>query len=194
MSPSTSTFRAAYRRSAAGMTLIEVCSVMAANAVLVAVILSALFSLGRADRTHSTRLEKLRGVSELSARLREDLHAAQSLAWDEAGGVLRLTTPDDVTVVYTRGEDRWERRTTSPAAAAAAEAKENDESDSGELTAAFRVPNQLNVTITPAAANVGEQIHVVWRAEHDADRNRPTLLTPPELSVTLGRDQKVLHE
>ena len=79
MSASPPTANAARRRSPAGMTLIEVCAVMAANAVLVAVILSALFALGRADRSYATRVDKFRGVVELSARLRDDLHAASRL-------------------------------------------------------------------------------------------------------------------
>lgn len=177
------TLRAPRRQPVAGMTLIEVCAVMAANAILVAVIVSAFFALGRADRSYATRIEKLRGATELSARLREDLHAAESLAWDDAAGNLRLTTPTGDTMVYVRGDDRWELRIATPA-----------ESDAGELTAAFRVANQLSLSFTPAAATAGEQIRVIWRAERDADRNRPALPTPPELSVTLGRDQKVLHE
>jgi hypothetical protein len=166
------------------MTLIEVCAVMAANAVLVAVILSALFALGRADRSYSARVDKLRGVAELSTKLRGDLHAAQTLAWDEIAGALRLTMADDQAVVYTREKDRWERRSTPTADAAAAD----------ELTAAYRVPHQLQATITPAEATAGHQIRLVWKAEHDADRDRPALPTPPELSVTLGRDERILHE
>jgi hypothetical protein len=184
MSGSSLTSNAARRRSPFGMTLIEVCAVMAANAVLVAVILSALFALGRADRSYSTRVDKLRGVAELSNRLRDDLHAARTLDWDEAAGALRLTMADDQAVVYTRENDRWERRSTPTADAAAAD----------ELTAAYRVPRQLQATITPAAATVGQQIRLVWSAEHDADRDRPALPTPPELSVTLGRDERILHQ
>lgn len=181
-SPATSTI--ARRQSPFGMTLIEVCAVMAANAVLVAVILSALFALGRADRSYSTRVDKLRGVAELSTRLRDDMHAAQTLAWDDAAGALRLTMADDQAVVYTRENDRWERRSTPTADAAAAD----------ELTAAYRVPHQLQATITPAEATAGQQVRLVWSAEHDADRDRPALPTPPELSVTLGRDERILHE
>jgi hypothetical protein len=184
MIPFPPTSNVARRRSPFGMTLIEVCAVMAANAVLVAVILSALFALGRADRSYSTRVDKLRGVAELSTRLRDDLHAARTLAWDEAAGALRLTMAGDQAVVYTREEDRWERRSTSTADVAAAD----------ELTAAYRVPHQLQATITPAEATAGQQIRIVWRAENDADRDRPALPTPPELSVTLGRDERILHQ
>ena len=172
------------------MTLIEVCAVMAANAVLVAVILSALYALGRADRSYATRVDKLRGVAELSTRLRDDLHAAQTLAWDEAAGALRLTMADDQAVVYTREKDRWERRSTSTADAAA----DDDAATADELTAAYRIPRQLQATITPAAATAGQQIRLVWSAEHDAARDRPAMPTPPELSVTLGRDERILHE
>ena len=164
------------------MTLIEVCAVMAANAILVAVILSALFALGRADRSYATRVDKLRGVTELSTRLRDDLHAARTLAWDEAAGVLRLTMADDESVVYTHEGDRWERRSTADAAAA------------DELTSAYRIPSQLQATITPVAAVAGQQIKLAWKVERDADRDRPALPTPPELSVTLGRDERVLHQ
>ena len=164
------------------MTLIEVCAVMAANAILVAVILSALFALGRADRSYATRVDKLRGVAELSTRLHDDLHAARTLAWDEAVGVLRLTMADDESVVYTHEGDRWERRSTADAAAA------------DELTSAYRIPRQLQATITPASAAAGQQIKLAWKVEHDADRDRPALPTPPELSVTLGRDERVLHQ
>ena len=184
MSSSPSTSRSARRRSTLGMTLIEVCAVMAANAILVAVILSALFALGRADRSYATRVDKLRGVAELSTRLRDDLHAARTLAWDEAAGVLRMTMADDESVVYTHEGDRWERRSISTADAAAA----------GELTSACRIPSQLQATITPAAAVAGQQIKLAWKVERDADRDRPTLPTPPELSVTLGRDERVLHQ
>ena len=183
MSPSPPTANAVRRRSPAGMTLIEVCAVMAANAVLVAVILSALFALGRADRSYATRVDKFRGVAELSTRLRDDLHAAQALAWDEAAGRLRLTMADQA-VVYVREKDRWERRSTSTADAATAD----------ELTAAYRIPRQLQATITPAAAAAGQQVRLVWSAERDADRDRPALPTPPELSVTLGRDERILHQ
>jgi hypothetical protein len=192
MSASSHTSNAAPRWSPFGMTLIEVCAVMAANAVLVAVILSALYALGRADRSYATRVDKLRGVAELSTRLRDDLHAAQTLAWDEAAGRLQLTMADDQAVVYTREKDRWERRST-PTADAAAENETNVEPGADELTAAYRVPHQLQATITPAAATAGQQIKLVWRAEHDADRDRPALPTPPELSVTLGRDERILH-
>jgi hypothetical protein len=166
------------------MSLIEVVAVMAANAILVAVVLSALFALGRADRSYATRVDNLRGVAELSTRLRDDVHAARTLAWDEAAGALRLTMADDQIVVYTRENDRWERRSTPTADAAAVD----------ELTAAYRIPRQLHATITPAAATAGQQIKIVWSAEHDAARDRPTLPTPPELSVTLGRDERILHE
>jgi len=165
------------------MTLIEVCAVMAANAILVAVILSALFALGRADRSYATRVDKLRGVAELSTRLRDDLHAARTLAWDEAAGALRLTMADDESVVYTHEGDRWERRSTS-----------NNDPVANEHTAAFRMPSQLQATITPAAAVAGQQIKLAWKVERDADRDRPALPTPPELSVTLGRDERVLHQ
>ena len=185
--------RSVRRRPSDGMTLIEVCAVMAANAILVAVILSALYALGRADRSYATRVEKLRGVSELSNQLREDLHAAQSLAWNDAGE-LSLVLPDEGLVVYARQNDRWERRTRPSDDAAASQPEQNGTPGAGYLTAAFRVPSQLKATITPATATVGAQIHVVWRAEHDADRDRPSLPTPPELSVTLGRDERVLHE
>ena len=184
MSPSPPTANAVQRRSPAGMTLIEICAVMAANVVLVAVILSALFALGRADRSYATRVDKLRGVAELSTRLRNDLHAAQALAWNEAAGRLRLTMGDDQAVVYSRESDRWERRSTPTADAVAAD----------ELTAAYRVPRQLQATITPATAAAGQQIRLVWSAEHDAARDRPALPTPPELSVTLGRDARILHQ
>jgi hypothetical protein len=181
------------------MTLIEVCAVMAANAVLVAVILSALFALGRADRSYSARVDKLRGVAELSTKLRDDLHAAQRLAWDEIAGALRLTMAGDQAIVYTRENDRWERRSTSTAdavaaAGATAENEKDIEPGADELTAAYRVPHQLQATITPAEATAGQQIKLVWRAEHDAARDRPALPTPPELSVTLGRDERILHE
>jgi hypothetical protein len=191
MSASPPTANAVRRRSPAGMTLIEVCAVMAANVVLVAVILSALFALGRADRSYATRVDKFRGVAELSTRLRDDLHAAQTLAWDEAAGRLRLTMADQ-TVVYVREEDHWERRST-PTADAAADQARDVKPGAGELTAAYRIPRQLQATITPAVAIAGQQIRLVWRAEHDADRDRPTLPTPPELSVTLGRDERILH-
>lgn len=193
MSASPPTSNAARRRSSAGMTLIEVTAVMAANAVLVAVILSALFALGRADRSYSVRVEKLRGVAELSTRLRDDLHASQTLAWDETAGALRLTMADDQTIVYTRENDRWERRSAPIDNTASSEPQKNEESNAGDLTAAYRVPSQLSATITPAAATAGEQVKLVWRAQHDADRDRPTLPTPPELSVTLGRDERILH-
>ncbi len=189
MSASPPTANAGRRRSPAGMTLIEVCAVMAANAVLVAVILSALFALGRADRSYATRVDKLRGVAELSTRLRDDLHAAQALAWDEAAGRLQLTMADDQAVVYSRESDRWERRSTPTADQA-----EDVEQGVGELTAAYRIPRQLQATITPATAVAGQQIRIVWSAEHDAERDRPTLPTPPELSVTLGRDERIFHE
>jgi hypothetical protein len=186
MSGSSLTSNAARRRSRFGMTLIEVCAVMAANAVLVAVILSALFALGRADRSYSARVDKLRGVAELSTRLRDDLHAARTLAWDETASALRLTMAGDQAVVYTREEDRWERRSTPTVDAIVA-------AGADELTAAYRVPHQLQATITPAAATAGQQIKLVWHAEHDAARDRPALPTPPELSVTLGRDERILH-
>ena len=103
MSASPPTANAVRRRSPAGMTLIEICTVMAANVVLVAVILSALFALGRADRSYATRVDKLRGVAELSTRLRDDLHAAQALAWDEAAGRLQLTMADQTVVLRAQG-------------------------------------------------------------------------------------------
>ena len=158
MSPSPPTANAVRRRSPAGMTLIEICAVMAANAVLVAVILSALFALGRADRSYATRVDKLRGVAELSTRLRDDLHAAQSLAWDEAAGRLRLTMADQA-VVYVREKDRWERRSTSTAEPCH---QRRTLSRTSELTAAYRIPRQLQATITPAAATAGQQIRLVW--------------------------------
>jgi hypothetical protein len=176
------------------MTLIETCAVMAANAVLVAAVLSALYALGRADRSHATRVEQLRGVAELSTRLREDLHAARMLAWDDATGVLRLTMLGDQTIVYARQKDRWERRLPLTSEADATDDAKESANESGELTAAFPVPSQLSPTITPAAASTGEKVHIVWQAEHDADRDRPALPTPAELSVTLGRDERILHE
>lgn len=186
--------RSVRRRPSNGMTLIEVCAVMAANAILVAVILSALYALGRADRSYATRVEKLHGVNELSNQLREDLHAALSLAWNEDAGRLSLVLPDEGLVVYARQNDRWERRTRPSDNVAASQPEQNGKPGAGDLAAAFRVPSQLKATITPATATVGAQIHVVWRAKLDADRDRPSLPTPPELSVTLGRDERVLHE
>lgn len=192
MSPSPPTANAVRRRSPAGITLIEVCAVMAANVVLVAVILSALFALGRADRSYATRVDKLRGVAELSTRLRDDLHAAQVLAWDEAAGRLQLTMADQ-SVVYVREKDRWERRST-PTTDAAVDQSQDVEPSAGELTAVYRIPRQLQATITPAEAIAGQQVRLVWRAELDAERDRPALPTPPELSVTLGRDERILHQ
>ena len=113
MSHLSPAIRSARRPSAKGMTLIETCAVMAANAVLVAAVLSTLYALGRADRSHAARGEQLRGVGELATRLRDDLHAARTLVWDEATGVLRLTMLDDQTIDYARQEDRWERRLAS---------------------------------------------------------------------------------
>ena len=190
----SSTFRSARRQSAKGTTLIETCAVMAANAILVAAVLSALYALGRADRSQATRAEKLRGAAELSTRLRDDLHAARTLAWDDATEVLRLTMADDRTIVYARLKDRWERRLASTSDADATDDTGESANESGELTAAFPVPRQLSATITPAAASTNEQIHVVWHAEHDAARDRPALPTPAEMSVTLGRDERILHE
>jgi hypothetical protein len=187
-------FRSVRRPSAKGMTLIETCAVMAANAVLVAAVLSALYALGRADRSHSTRVDQLRGVGELSPRLRDDLHAAQTLAWDDATGVLRLAMPDDRTIVYAPHEDRWERRLASTTDADATNNAGERAAEAGELTAVFPVPSQLSAAITPATANTGEQVRIVWQAKHDADRDRPTVPTPAELSVTLGRDERILHE
>lgn len=194
MTPLPPTFRSARRPSAKGMTLIETTAVMAANAVLVAAVLSALYALGRADRSHANRVEQQRGVAELSTRLRDDLHAARTLAWDDATSALRLTMADDQTMVYARHKDRWERRLASTSDADTTDNARENANESGELTAAFPVPSQLSATVTPATASAGEQIHVVWHAKHDADRDRPTLPTPAELSVTLGRDERILHE
>src|SRR5690606_31772603 len=139
-----------------------VCAVMVANAILIAAVLSALYALGRADRANATRVERQRGVTELSARLRDDLHAARTLSWDDAACVLRLDLADDKAIVYSRGENRWERRLVAPANADATGDAGKLANNLGELTAAFPVASQLTPTIAPPKADAGEQIRIVW--------------------------------
>lgn len=171
-----------------GMTLIEVCAVMAANAILIAVVLSALFALGRADRRSAERVHQQRGLAPLATRLRSDLHASQAVRWNDAEQTLQLTTFDDDTITYARVDDRWERRL-APSGESSGTGKA-----AGELAGAFPIPRELTPTILPAAAAAGEQLRIVWNAAEDAEHDRPLVPTPPEWSVTVGRDERLLHE
>jgi hypothetical protein len=200
------------RRS--GMTLVEVVSAMGANAVLAGVAVVALVSLGRADRDVNARLDESLSLAHLAERLRADVHAAETLEWNEQQRVLRLRLnvglglngEGEAPAEPGSGSRRSARREPRPPElegdAIEYRADESQWSrytvDSGdeteaELSSAFRLPKSLELKFDPVKAKAGEIVRVRLQSratpENVTDRPRAE-----ELLIEVGRDARLLHE
>lgn len=167
------------------MTLIELLAVMGANSILVGAAIVALVVVGRADRTFDTRIEQRHALLEMAQRIRQDIHGADQVKWDEAKQTLRMNMADETIIIYATVEGRCERRVLS--------AEAIDEGAADELTAAFRVPAGLHAIVEPADAKAAEAVRITWANASDEPREK-TAPPPVEMLVLVGRDERLLHK
>jgi type II secretory pathway pseudopilin PulG len=165
-----------------GMTLIEVLVVTGANAVLMATAIGAFMAISRADRTFARRLDEAQVLAPLLERLRDDIHAAGSVQWDEAKRTLNVE-PDggNSPIVYRVAKGRCMR--VSPPGA------ETEE----EITE-YRLPQRAQLTVTPAESATGDLVHITWSinpAKSQAERDPPPAM---EIVVAVGRNERLLYQ
>jgi hypothetical protein len=169
------------------MTLIEVIAVIGANAALLAAAIAVLLSMGRADRQFARRSEDSLRIRALCDRLREDLHAADVVRWNEGAKTLALVAADGGAIEYRLTSDRVERWTV--------EADSEDKTTrGGKLTSAFPLPAGTHMTVKPASAVAGDLVHIALPVEPDEpqpDRQPPHA---SEMVAAVGRDLRLLHE
>jgi hypothetical protein len=170
-----------------GLTLIEMVAVMGANVVLMAAAIAALMAMSRADRNFDGRLAEIRALAPLADRLREDVHAAARVRWNDAEQTLYLNAAAGGPWIAYRGEvDRWERRV----------ADVEDGAADGELSSVYRLPegHKVNVAVEPAEAATGELVRLRWHIDPEEERPDRELPSAIEMVVTVGRDERLLHE
>jgi type II secretory pathway pseudopilin PulG len=172
------------------MTLIEVMAVMGASAALMAAAIGVLLAMGRADRQFTRRSEDARQIATLFDRLRQDLHAADAVRWDEAAQTLELLAEDGGVTEYRLAPDRLERWRVAAEDAAADEKSPR----SGKLTSAYPLPTGTHLTAEPASAAAGELVRITLPREQEEPR--PDRQPPPaaELVAAVGSNARLLHE
>ncbi len=179
------------RRLPRGMSLIEVVAVMGANAALMAAAIGALLAVGHADRRFARRMNDSTSVASLLERLRADIHACDSIRWDEELKTLELKATGGGATEYRLDSQRLERWTVEP----------DDDGDAGNplerkraLTSAFRLPNGMRIAVEPASVAAGELVSVTLQPQYDhpqPDRQPPQA---PMIYVAVGKDARLLHE
>jgi hypothetical protein len=165
------------------MSLMELLAVMSANAVLMAAAIAALMAISRADRQFARHLDETQALAPLLDRLRDDIHAARSVRWDETEQTLHVEAiGEDASVTYRSEADRWLRRLS-----------EQPNAPEGVITSVYRLPKRVRVAVEPADAAAGDLIHVAWRTK--PDKLPPDRLPPlaTEIVVAVGRNERLLH-
>jgi hypothetical protein len=149
---------------------------MVANIVLMGFAITAIIALQRADRNQTDRADRRREVSQLVDRLRDDLHVANRLAWNQDDGSLQLTTSADGEVVYSRAGDRWRRV-----------AGEGSSAD-------YPLPPRLRWRVEPAQASPGELVRIQFYAKRQSLGDSQAETIHAELSAVIGRDGRLLAQ
>jgi hypothetical protein len=165
-----------------GSSLVEMMAAMAGNAAIISVAIVSLIALGRADRTFRDRADSRRMVSRLAEQLREDIHAAEQVAWDAEHRQLQLTLPGNESVAYRGEKQQWSRRTIS-----------KDGEDEGKLAGAFAVPRRFLLQVEPDSAAAGETVTIFLKIRNQ-DRQDGDDNVVAELNAEVGRDRRLLHE
>ena len=163
-------------------SLVEVVAAMGANAVLAGVAVVALTSLRAADRDVNSRVEDHAALARIAEQIREDLHAAEALTWDEPAGALRLSGGNGRAIEYQVENSRCSRYSTS-----------SNDTDL-ELTSAFRLPEETGMQFKPANASAGELVHVHFFRHSDEARNTAKAAGSERFIIQVGRDARLLHE
>ena len=164
-----------------GSSLVEVVAAMAGNAAIVGLAVVSLVALGRADRAFRDRADQRRAVSQFAEQLREDVHAAEQVAWDARQRTLRFTMSDGASIKYESDKQQWARRSIA-----------EEGQGEGELAGAFAVPRRFRLSIDPASAAAGQtvSIAIMVPAQHRSKDEGAAA----ELVVAVGRDLRLLHQ
>ncbi len=164
-------FRGAPR---SGISLIETAAAMSACVILLGATLTALIAVQHADRRHIGDRNSRLGTAPLTDRLRDDLHACRSFAWNESERTLRLVTPTGGQIVFARTPGRWLR------------------TDSAGLETTYRRPAGQQLRVEPAAGTSGDLARVQLYANQRAAAGESAERASTELVVEVGRDARLL--
>ena len=163
-----------------GISLVETVAVMAAGAVLMSVAIAMYVAVIRSDRKFAVRLDAQQSLTELTGRLRSDVHAAMKGTWDDATDTLRLESSDGGRVEYAFKPARCERR----------EAATGDEET--RLSGAYRLPPRTEWSVSLDQLNQ----HMLVTAEFTGPRpgaRRDSARQQTEVTAIVGRDSEILY-
>jgi prepilin-type N-terminal cleavage/methylation domain-containing protein len=173
-----------HRTRRRAFSLIEVMAVISVNAVLLGIIVAALASMGRADRSFTNQFRDAQTFSPLIARLREDIHAAIRVQWEPSKRQLLLDMPEESKIAYIVAGDRWERRSVAADKAAA----------DGELNSAYLLSMKARAAVSPLEAAAGDLLQIRWTIRQQSKPLPSARSATIELIAAVGHDQRLLHE
>ena len=164
------------------MMMIETLMLTTLGAVLSGIVVVGIAALLRYDRTSNKHVVQRHQLQYFAARVREDIHQATGLQWDEVAERLELLLPNKSIVSYQWRKGRWLRQSTA--------------TSGREIVTPFELSASLRCRCSRKQASTGDLIRLVFTTTKGPDRSEGVIRPAPrvEIAAAIGHDRPRLKD